>query len=356
MASASNSRSPLAQPIVPRVELPLIGLLEESILPGEERVFTAKAVDAPTLAALTRIAGEADEKATRLFALTIASAVELPSLVNARWGTECALLAADGASITLRGIRRGRLASARGKESPYRAEVDAEDDERGASALPELIAAAHGLTAALEAGALEAVTEAPERLSAAIFALGRAATPKELLPELAQHPPAEALRRLTQALATRAPGEHASCVLEQQVRALMDKPELPKALRQRLWSQVVEIQRRLDVYDPTVAEEGDDVARLQRRLMQAGLPKAAREVAKRELRLLRSMQSNHHDYSTYLAHLEFMARLPWQPDPHRDIDLDAVQAARDRGHFGLEKAKRRERVDDPLPLRPSGRR
>lgn len=341
MASAFISRSPFAQPIVPRVELPLIGLLEESILPGEERVFTAKAVDAPTLAALTRIAGEPDEKAKRLFALTIASAVELPSLVNARWGTECALLAADGASITLRGLRRGRLASARGKESPYRAEVDADDDERAAPALLDLVAAAHGLTAALEAGALEAVTESPERLSAAIFALGRAATPKELLPELAQHPPAEALRRLTQALAARAPGEHASCVLEQQIRLVMDKPELPKALRQRLWSQVVEIQRRLDVYDPTVAEEGDDVARLQRRLMQAGLPKAAREVAKRELRLLRSMQSNHHDYSTYLAHLEFMARLPWQPDPHRDIDLDGVQAALDRGHFGLDKAKRR---------------
>jgi ATP-dependent Lon protease len=354
LAQTRVSRSSLALLPVSRVELPLIGLLEDSILPGEERNFTAPVVDATALAALARAAAEPDAQGKRLFALTIASALELPSLVTARWGTECAIVAAtaDGASITLRGLRRGRLVSARGKESPYRAEVDADADASGGPALADLVAAAHGLTAALEVGALDAVTESPERLSAAIFALGRAATPKDLVPELAQHPPAEAMRRLTQALAARAPGEHASCVLEQQIRALMDKPELPKALRQRLWSQVVEIQRRLDVYDPTVAEEGDDVARLQRRLMQAGLPKGAREVAKRELRLLRSMQSNHHDYSTYLAHLEFMARLPWQPDPHRDIDLDAVQAALDRAHFGLDKAK--QRVLEYLAVRALG--
>ncbi len=115
---------------------------------------------------------------------------------------------------------------------------------------------------------------------------------------------------------------------------------------------MVEIQRRLDVYDPAVPEEGDDVARLQRRLMQAGLPKIAREAAKRELRLLRSMQASHHDYATYLAHLDFMARLPWLPDPGREVDLDGVKAALDRGHFGLEKAKRR--VLEHLAVRALG--
>ncbi|MFT3773461.1 MAG: AAA family ATPase [Minicystis sp.] len=321
-----------------RIQLPLVGLLEDSILPGEERAFAAPVLDGASLAALARLAAQPDE---RIFALTITSPVELPSLVSARWGTECAVVAADGAQVTLRGVRRGKLVSARGKEVPYRAEVDIPDDGADAPATGELVTAAHALLAALDAGALPDLAARDDRLRPALLGVARAVAGADMLVDLAQHPPAEAVRRLAATLAARAPGEEASCALEQATRETMGKPELTKALRHRLWAQVVEIQKRLDVYDPTVAEDGDDVARLQRRLSQAGLHKAAREAAKRELRLLRSMQPNHHDYSTYVAHLDFMARLPWQPDPPKPIDLDAVQAALDRGHAGLEKAKRR---------------
>jgi ATP-dependent Lon protease len=323
---------------MPRLELPLIGLLEDSILPGEERSFVAPVLDAAALGALSRAL--ASGQAT-LFALASASPVELPSLVSARWGTECEVLAADGASLTLRGLRRGRLVTARGKEAPYRAEVEVPAEGADAADAKELIHAAHALLAALDAGALPDLAPHADALRPALLAVGRAVTGKDMLLDLGAMPPLEALRKLAAILAARAPGEEASCALEAAAREMMGKPELPKPLRHRLWAQVVEIQKRLDVYDPTVPEEGDDVARLQRRLMQAGLHKAARETAKRELRLLRGMQSNHHDYSTYVAHLDFMARLPWQPDPAKPIDLDAVQAALDRGHFGLEKAKRR---------------
>jgi ATP-dependent Lon protease len=334
---------------VTRLKLPLVGLLEDGILPGEERTFAAPALDGPSLAALARLAAQPDQ---RVLALTITSPVELPSLVTARWGTECAVLAADGASASLRGLRRGKLASARGKESPYQAEVDLVAEGEDAPPTAALVAAAHALLAALDAGAVPDLAAYDERLRPALLGVARAVAGKDMLVELAQHPPAEALRRLTAILAARAPGEQASCALEQAAREVMGKPELPKALRHRLWAQVVEIQKRLDVYDPTVAEEGDDAARLQRRLSQAGLPKVARETAKRELRLLRSMQSNHHDYATYVAHLDFMARLSWQPDPPVAIDLDKVQAALDRGHTGLEKAK--QRVLEFLAVRALG--
>ena len=321
--------------VVARIELPLVGLLEESVLPSETRTFSPPVLDAPTIAALAK------PGIARVFAVTIASVVELPSLVTARWGTECEIVAVDATSVTLRGARRGKLVSARGKESPYRAEVDLPEAGDDAPEVADLLAAAHTLVAALAAGAVPDLGAAADRLRPALLGLGRAVAGKDMLVDLAQHPPAEALKKLAATLSARAAGEHASCDLEKAALETMGKPELPKALRQRLWSQVVEIQKRLDVFDPTVAEEGDDVSRLQRKLSQGGLPKAARETAKRELRLLRSMQSNHHDYSTYLSHLDFMARLPWQPDPPRPIDLDEVQAALDRGHTGIEKAKRR---------------
>jgi ATP-dependent Lon protease len=323
---------------VARVELPLVGLLEESILPSETRMVSPPVLDALTIAALAKLS---TEPGARVFAVTIASVVELPSLVTARWGTECEIVSVEDQAITLRGARRGKLASARGKESPYHGAVDLSEGDDDAPEIADMLAATHALVAALSAGALPDLGAFAERLRPALLGVGRAVVSKDMLVDLAQHPPAEALRRIANVLSARSPGEHASCDLEAAARETMAKPELPKALRQRLWSQVVEIQKRLDVFDPTVPEEGDDVSRLQRKLSQGGLPKAARETAKRELRLLRSMQSNHHDYSTYLSHLDFMARLPWQPDPPRPVDLDKVQAALDRGHAGLEKPKRR---------------
>jgi ATP-dependent Lon protease len=315
-------------------DLPLIGVLEETILPGEERTFGPPVIVPATLEALV---------GRRLCALSVASHVELPTLVTARWGTECTVLAVTDAGVTLRGERRARLIRARGKESPYQAEVETPDSDTLALARPAaLLAGAHALVAALDAGATPDVPDWASRFEPAAIALARAVATKEELAEMVRVPAAEAITGLAKGIAARTQAQHASCKIETMMRELSGTPTLTPALRRRLWSQVVEIQRRLDVHDPSVAEEeGDDVARLQKRLMQAGLPKAARETAKRELRLLRGMSTSHHDYSTYLAHLDLMARLPWHADPPKIVDLDAVSAALDREHAGLEKAKRR---------------
>jgi ATP-dependent Lon protease len=322
------------------LDLPLIGLLEDVILPGEERSFAAPQVDTATLAALH------GRKLSRLCAITIASPVELPSLVSLRWGTECSVLSATSDAILLRGERRVRVDRASGKDSPFTAQVSLSGDNPSGLDTRALISAAHALLAALDAGAVPEPPEWQERLPPAILSLARALSTEGELRDILLHAPADGLRRLASALAARAPGHHASCELEAMMRELARKPELSKPLKHRLWSQVVEIQKRLDVYDPAEPEEGDDIARLQRRLMQAGLPKIARETAKRELRLLRGMSTNHHDYSTYLGHLDLMARLPWHPDPSREgaspaLAIQAVAEALDREHAGLDKAKRR---------------
>lgn len=324
-----------------RLEMPLIGLLEEILLPGEEQSFAPPVVAPPTIAA---IAAQQAQKPGRLAAVTIAATVELPSLVTARWATECEVVAAEGEKLVLRGVGRVRIRAARGRESPYTAEIEPSGDApvgTGAETAA-LVSSAHALFETIDAGAQPENLEWQTELRALMPRLLRTVASGEQLRDSLRLPPAEALRQLAQTLAARSQGEQAACTLEAMLREIADKPELSTALKHRLWAQVVEIQKRLDVYDPAVQpQEGDDVGRLQRRLMQSGLPKAAREMAKRELRLLRSMQSNHHDYSSYVAHLDFMARLPWHPEPLPAMDLGAVRAALDREHAGLEKAKRR---------------
>ncbi|MDC3952491.1 S16 family serine protease [Polyangium jinanense] len=334
-----------------RTQLPLVGLLEEAILPGEERTFAVPAIDTVALVALSRVARDGKLPA-EILAVTITSSVELPSLVTGRWGTTCRIVSVDAASLTLAGLRRGRLVAARGKEPPYTADVDTPDEDEPTPDTKALLSAAHLLFAALDEGAVPEPLDFHAPLRTALAAATRAVSGKSELAELTQHPLEEGIRRVALLLASRAEGRHAASELEAMLRQAMAKPEVPKALRQKLWSQIVELQKRLDLHDPAIAEEGDDLARLQRKLSQAGMPKLARETAKRELRLLRGMQSNHHDYSTYTNHLDFMARLPWQPDPERPIDLAAVRAALDRGHHGLEKPKRR--VAEYLAVRKLG--
>lgn len=144
------------------MDLPLIGLLEETILPGEERTLGPPVLLAGTLAALAALVGR------RLCALSVASHVELPTLITARWGTECMVVAATEAGITLRGERRARLIRARGKESPYQAEVETPESDPLALARPlDLLRGAHALVAALDVGATPDVPEWAPRFEAA---------------------------------------------------------------------------------------------------------------------------------------------------------------------------------------------
>jgi len=329
---------------------PLIGLQEEGLLPGEERTFSASFLGRSTHSALVALLGKT------VVAVTITSPVELPSLVAQRFATLALVLRANDKEATLQGKRRVQILSAAGREGALTAEVLSIADAVPSSA--ELTRGARAVLDALDAGAVPDVADWQERLGSALLGLVRALGATEALTEAQRHPPAEALSSLARTLLLRAPGVEAAATLERAVAEITAaapspsaeapaaerkaaKTDLPAAMKQRLWSQVVEVQKRLDIYDPGVGKDGDDIGLLQRRLMQAGMPKLAREMAKRELRLLKGMSPSHHDYSTYTGHLDLMARLPWQPDAPPAMDLDAVSAALDRDHYGLGKAKKR---------------
>ncbi len=313
------------------LDSPLIGLMEDLLLPGESRTFLRTLV-VPAGGSRTLTLEQS------ICVVSVTSSVELPSLMGGRCATIATVRELNDESVTLRGERRVRIKTAKGREAPYLAQIEELDPER-----PEkLIQATSALLSALDRGATPEVVGWEKPFADQIFELVRSMlTPAELR-ELLLRPLDESILELAKRWTLAKPAVEGASQLETMFQELAGKSELTQKKRQQLWSELVAIQKRLDVYDPSLKlDETDSVSRLTKKLMQAGLPAAAMAAAKRELRLLGSMSGTHHDYSTYLSHLDFMGRLPWHVDPTPEIDFDKVTAALDLNHSGLEKVKRR---------------
>lgn len=340
-----------------RISIPLIGLTEDGLLPGERRTLATADVGRSVTSTLAGHVGG------RVAVVTVTSPVELPGLVAQRWATEVEVIRATDSEAEVSGIRRVRIRSAKGREGAFVAEIEPRED--GPLEVLPIVRGARDVLDALIRGARPDAPDWEASLTSSLLGLVRILGTSDLSEAAQRRPPAEALGALAKTLEERSAAVSATEDLERVALALSTAPEGPApsddgakkgpsgaALKRRLWSQVVEIQRKLDVYDPGVGKDGDDLGLLQRRLMQAGMPKDAREVAKRELRLLRSMATSHHDHATYFAHLDFMARLPWQPDVVPPANLEAVERALESEHFGLGKAK--TRVLEHLAVRELG--
>jgi len=320
---------------LPETDLPLVGLVNDVLLPGETRSFRVPVIDAASLQRLSEAPPE------QLAVLCITTPAELPSLAAARWVTVASLLQASPTEATLLGLRRQRIAKASGGQSPYRAALM--PGERMTESTPQsVVSEAHRLLAALDRGAPLPEDAEHGALDAALLALARACMNPEQLRACSNLPLHEILRKQAQQLTLNQVLDEQSCELEKQLEQLAGEPTLTDDQRRQIWSQVIAVQRRLDVYEPGVSDtDVEEVAHLQRRLQQAGLPKAARVAAKRGLRMLRNMKTADHDYSTRLGHLEFMAELPWCSEPPPKLSLAHLRRQLDADHFGLDDAKRR---------------
>lgn len=324
------------------MKLPLFGLLADTVLPGEERSVGAPALDASQRRALAELVGQ------RCVLLTITTPLELPGMVASRYGTEVEVLRVAGESLVVRGHRRVKVVKALNQAAPFEAEVNAEKEEPQDE---QALALAVGrLGEALASGGVAEGGAA--RLEDAAATLLRAVTPVSELPRLTRVPLVDALDQANGLVRARARVFAAAEKLEKALSTIAPRHAATPEQRRRLWSQVVEVEKALDVYDPNVDTDANDLARLEKRLRQAGLPGPAKEMAKRELRLLRNMESRNSEMTTYLTHLELMARLAWHPAELPPVDLAKVQAVLDRDHAGMEKVK--QRVLEHLAVRALG--
>lgn len=319
----------------------LVGLLEDVLLPGEEREFGPPVMDVVTLEAL-------QQNSDRTWvAVSVTSPLELPLMASSRWATECRVLPSEGQKVRLQGLRRVRLGKAQGKQPPY--EVVLQDLET-----PEQVQQRESRDIA-------------RKLAQIFWVLAEGAWPelegKENLTWLRQFPPLlmrelleisalrtsismpslSALESLMRDLAQHRLPKDASHQLEELTREWLDKPAMTEAMKRKLWSQLVAIQRRIDLYDPEIDQQdpGDELTQMEKSVSTAGLPTAARQMARRQLRNLRAMSRSHHDYSVFFQHLHFLTCLPWHLKATSEPLLQEVQAQLEQAHTGLEKPKKR---------------
>ncbi|XP_062193647.1 lon protease homolog 2, peroxisomal-like [Phragmites australis] len=122
--------------------------------------------------------------------------------------------------------------------------------------------------------------------------------------------------------------------ITQKVEGQLSKSQKEFLLRQQMRA----IKEELGDND----EDEDDVASLERKMQNAGMPANIWKHAQRELRRLRKMQPQQPGYSSSRAYLELLADLPWQKvSEERELDLRAAKESLDQDHYGLTKVKQR---------------
>jgi ATP-dependent Lon protease len=117
------------------------------------------------------------------------------------------------------------------------------------------------------------------------------------------------------------------------VQTEMGKTQREHILRQ----QMKAIEKELGEAD---GEEGDLDA-LDERVSAANLSPEAREVAQKQLRRLKSMQTGSPEFSATRTYVEWIVDLPWTTASQDTSDIAHVRAVLDADHYGLEKVKRR---------------
>ena len=86
----------------------------------------------------------------------------------------------------------------------------------------------------------------------------------------------------------------------------------------------------------------DELAKLTARLEAVGeLPDEVAEVVERELSRLGSLSPQQAEYNVVRSYLDLIASLPWNARADESLDIDAVEAALDADHYGLDEPKKR---------------
>jgi ATP-dependent Lon protease len=97
------------------------------------------------------------------------------------------------------------------------------------------------------------------------------------------------------------------------------------------------------------AHIGTDVSQPAKALPIAGLPAEVARQAQRETDRLRRLQPGSPEAGQVRTYLQWLWALPWERLAPEDVDLKQVEAALDREHFGLARAK--ERIIEYLAVR-----
>ncbi len=107
------------------------------------------------------------------------------------------------------------------------------------------------------------------------------------------------------------------------------------------------LRRQMEAIKSELGEgEDDEIARIKARLAEAGLPDEVQKIADRELARLERISNGSPERSVALDWLERIADMPWKVSSStsggdtEQVDLEALEAALDGSHHGLDEIKR----------------
>jgi ATP-dependent Lon protease len=134
-------------------------------------------------------------------------------------------------------------------------------------------------------------------------------------------------------------------LLAQRIQVL----KLSKEIGERTQASVDQRQREFLLREQmkTIQEElgesegGSDMADLERKLEEAGMPEEVAAHARKELKRLARMPEASMEHSMARTYVEWLLDLPWKVEAEPDIDLKQAREILDEDHFGLDKIKRR---------------
>jgi ATP-dependent Lon protease len=121
--------------------------------------------------------------------------------------------------------------------------------------------------------------------------------------------------------------------INSQIKEEMGKNQREYVLRQQLKAIKEELGE----------DEGDqgDLDGLEERIARANLPADADQVAKKQLKRLRTMQVGSAEYTVVRTYLDWILDLPWTDTTEDNLDIPDVRRVLDEDHYGLEKVKKR---------------
>jgi len=116
------------------------------------------------------------------------------------------------------------------------------------------------------------------------------------------------------------------------------RKEIDRSQRQYyLQEQLKAIQKELGDDDPRAAE----LAELETRINESGLPEAALKEAQREFQRLQRISPASPETGVIRDYLDWLTEMPWNAATEDDLDLNRAAEVLDADHYGLEKIKRR---------------
>ncbi|ORZ05996.1 ATP-dependent protease La [Absidia repens] len=138
----------------------------------------------------------------------------------------------------------------------------------------------------------------------------------------------------------------ASSLMQRQLQVLHISQQVHSTIEGKLTKQQREfyLRQQLDAIRQELGheqKEEDEMAELNRRLVEANLPTHAVIIAQRELKRIKRLQPSSTEWAVSRNYLEWLADLPWTKRTEDRVDVSSAKQQLDDDHFGLDHVKKR---------------